>query len=151
MDSVDEITPQTPPFRRPADYYSSPVADVKPVFPRWVSLGCGTASIVLLIILIAGAAGVSTGAFSGVFELVFASMQGEIDKMMGPDVKPPQKAAFDAEMKKMRASIRNNHLKLDQVQPLMKTLREVSFDEHVSSAEVNRLTREIHQINLGAR
>ena len=101
----------------------------------------------LLIALVGVAAGVSRGAFSGLFEMVFASMQGEVDKMMAPDVKPQQKAAFDAEMKTMRDSIRASKLKIDRLQPLMKAMREVVTDERVTSPEVERLTRELHAIN----
>ena len=78
---------------------------------------------------------------------MFGSMQGEIDKMFTPDVKPPQKAAFDAEMKTMRASIRANRLSLDRLQPLLRSMRDASSDEHVTAAETEQLTREIHEIN----
>jgi len=78
---------------------------------------------------------------------MFASMQGEIDKMFTPDVNAAQKAAFDAEMKKMRDSIRTNRLTLDRMQPLLRSMREVASDEHVTPAEAERLTREIHEIN----
>ena len=150
MDTLPPVPP-APSFRRPADYYSSPIEEVRPVFPRWVPYGCGTASIVLLIALVAGAAGVSSGAFGELFELVFASMQGEIDKMMTADVKPPQKAAFDAEMKRMRDAIRNNRLKIDQLQPLMRAVREASSDEKVTAPEVDRLMKQIHALNQAAK
>ena len=144
-----EITPAAPPFRRPADYYSSPVEDVRPVFPRWVPYGCGAASIVLILILLGAAAAASSGAFGGLFEMMFASMQGEVDKMMTPDVKPPQKAAFDAEMKTMRDALSASRLKMDRLQPLMRVMREVVLDEKVTPQEVDQLTKEIHAINAG--
>jgi uncharacterized coiled-coil DUF342 family protein len=80
-------------------------------------------------------------------ELMFASMQGEIDKMFTRDVKPSEKAAFDAEMKTMRESVRQNRLPLDRLQPLLRSLREVTMDEHVTPAEAQQLTKEIHEIN----
>ena len=150
MENLPEIErPQT--FRRPADYYSSPTDELAPLFPRWVPFGCGTASIVLIVLLVVGAAGVSSGAFSQLFEFVFASMQGELDKMMGPDVKPPQKAAFDQEMKKMRDAVRSNRLRLDTLQPLMREFRAATSDERVTAAEVDRLTREVHAVNAAVR
>src|SRR2546422_5498937 len=112
--TLDEIRPAAPPssepptsistlpFRRPADYYSSPVGEARPLFPRWVPYGCGTASIILLLLVFALGAAFSSGALGGLLELMFASMQGEIDKMFTPDVNAEQKAAFDAELKKMR-------------------------------------------------
>ena len=74
-------------------------------------------------------------------------MQGEIDKMFTPDVNAAQKAAFDAEMKKMRDSIRTNRLTLDRMQPLLRTMREVASDERVTPDEAEQLTREIREIN----
>ena len=90
------------PFRRPADYYAAAVGDARPLFPRWVPFGCGTASIVVLLLVFALGAAVSTGALGELLDLMFGTMQGEIDKMFTPDVNAAQKAAFDAEMKKMR-------------------------------------------------
>ncbi len=141
----------TLPFRRPADYYSAPLEEVKPIFPRWVPFGCGTAAIVLIIGLVGIAAGISSGAFGEVFDMVFSSMQGEVDKMMTADVKPPQKAAFDAEMKRMRDAIRSSRLKMENLQPLMRTMRDVISDERVTPPEVDQLTREVHAINASIK
>ena len=151
MDSLDRTPNEALPFRRPADYYSSPVEDVKPIFPRWVPFGCGSVSIVLLIVLVIGAAMASSGAFGEMFDLVFASMQGEVDKMMGRDVKAADKATFDSEMKTMRDAIRTKRLSVDRVQPLLRSIREVSADERVTAEEVKRLTRELREINRGAK
>jgi len=89
----------------------------------------------------------SSGALGELLEVMFATMQGEIDKMFTPDVNAAQKAAFDAEMKKMRDSIRTNRLTLDRMQPLLRTMREVASDERVTPAEAEQLTREMHEIN----
>lgn len=101
----------------------------------------------LLIALVGVAIGISSGAFSSVFTMAIGSMQTEIDKMMAPDVKPPQKAAFDAEMKTMRDSVSMGKLKLDRLQPLMRMMREVVADERVTAPEVDQMTRELHAIN----
>ena len=153
---MDEIIPDAPPegdypsatlpFRRPTDYYSSP-AEGRPLVPRWVPYGCGTASIILLLFVFALGAAFSSGALGELLELMFASMQGEIDKMFTPDVSAAQKAAFDGEMKKMRDSIRTNRLTLDRMQPLLRTMREVASDERVTPSEAEQLTKEIHEIN----
>jgi hypothetical protein len=142
-----EITPEPPPFRRPADYYSSPVDGVRPLFPRWVPFGCGTAAIVLLVILGGVSAMVSTGAFGGAFEWLIASMEGEIDKMMTPDVKAPQKAAFEAEMKSVRDGIRDHRVTVDRLQPFMRTMRDAVMDERVTPAELDEITKAAHRIN----
>jgi hypothetical protein len=93
----------------------------------------------------------SRGGMGQVFDLMFAAMQGEIDKMFTREVKPAEKAAFDAEMKKMRDSVRANRLSLDRLQPLLRSLQDVTSDERVTPAETERLTREIREINARKR
>ena len=149
---MDEITssnppPESLPFRRPADYYSTPIADVKPLFPRWVPFGCGTAAIVLLVIVFVGGMVAARGGMGQLFDMMFGSMQGEIDKMFTKDVTPAQRAAFDGEMKTMRDTVRHNRLPIDRLQPLLKTMRDVTSDEHVTPAEADQLTKEMHAIN----
>ena len=154
---LDEITPVAPPgseppvaslpFRRPADYYSSPVSEGRPLFPRWVPFGCGAAAIVLLILVFAGGIVAARGGLGDLFDLMFASIQGEVDKMLAPDVKPAQKVEFDAEMKKMRDAVRENRLSIDRLQPLLRSIRDVSGDERVTSKEIERLTKEVREIN----
>jgi hypothetical protein len=149
---LDEITssnppPESLPFRRPADYYSTPIADVKPLFPRWVPFGCGTAAIVLLVIVFIGGMVAARGGMGQLFDMMFGSMQGEIDKMFTKDVSPAQRAAFDGEMKTMRDTVRQNRLPIDRLQPLLRTMRDVTSDEHVTPAEADQLTKEMHAIN----
>ncbi len=93
----------------------------------------------------------SHGGMGQVFDLMFAAMQGEIDKMFTREVKPAEKAAFDAEMKRMRDSVRANRLSLDRLQPLLRSLREVTEDERVTPAEAERLIREIGEVNRTAK
>ena len=139
------------PFRRPADYYSTPVGDKRPLFPRWVPYGCGIASIALLVIVFVGGYFAVHGGMGQLLDFMFGSMQGEVQKMFAKDVTAAQKAAFDREMKTMRDKVRENRLPMDRLQPLLKTMRDVVEDEHVTSAEADQLTREMHQINTVTR
>ena len=135
------------PFRRPADYYSTPTGDAKPLFPRWVPYGCGTAAIVLLVLVFVGGVFAARGGMGQLFDFMFGSMQGEIDKMFTKEVTPAQKAAFDNEMKTMRDAVRQNRLPIDRLQPLLRTMRDVTSDEHVTPAEADQLTKQMHEIN----
>ena len=74
-------------------------------------------------------------------------MQGEIDKMFTKDVKPADKATFDAEMKTMRESVRLNRMPMQRLQPLLQTLREVVSDERVTPPETAKLIEQLRQIN----
>jgi len=135
------------PFRRPADYYSTPTGDAKPLFPRWVPYGCGTAAIVLLLVVFVGGVFAARGGMGQLFDFMFGSMQGEIDKMFTKEVTPAQKADFDNEMKTMRDAVRQNRLPIDRLQPLLRTMRDVTSDEHVTPAEADQLTKQMHEIN----
>jgi hypothetical protein len=151
----DPETPAPPlpslPFRRPADYYSSPVGDARPLFPKWVPYGCGSAAIVVLIIVFGLGIAVSRGGMGELFDLMLATMQSETDKMFTGDVKPADKAAFDAEMKAMRESVRHNRVSMERLQPLLRTLRDVTSDERVTPAETQQLTNEIRELNRTAK
>ena len=82
-------------------------------------------------------------------DLMFGQMQGDIDKMFTKDVQPAQKVAFDREMKALRDGVRQNRLKIDRLQPLLRDLRDAVSDEKVTSAEADKLTKEMHALNAG--
>jgi len=152
---LDEITPEAPPpslpFRRPADYYSSPVGDARPLFPRWVPYGCGVAAIFVLIVVFGLGLVAARGGIGPLFELMFATMEGEIDKMFTPDVTPNEKAVFGEEMKKMRELVRQNRVPVDRLQPLLRTLREATSDQRVTAAETEQLIRGIRDVNSSVK
>jgi hypothetical protein len=135
------------PFRRPADYYSTPIGETKALFPRWVPYGCGAAAIVILIVVFIGGVFAVRGGMGQLLDMMFGSMQTEIDKMFTKDVSPAQKAAFEREMKTMRDTVRHNRLPVDRLQPLLRTMRDATSDEHVTPAEADELTKEMHAIN----
>lgn len=137
------------PFRRPADYYSTPAADVKPIFPRWVPYGCGSLAIVVLIVVFLAGIFAARGGMGQLFDFMFGSMQGEITKIFTKDVQPAQRAAFDREMKAMREAVRQNRVKIEKLQPLMRDIRDAISDERVTPAETDKLTKEMHAISSG--
>ncbi|HEX9164030.1 MAG TPA: hypothetical protein VF980_20150, partial [Thermoanaerobaculia bacterium] len=53
----------------------------------------------------------------------------------------------EREMKAMRDAVRQNRLPVDRLQPLLRTMRDVTSDEHVTPAETDELTKEMHAIN----
>jgi hypothetical protein len=103
--------------------------------------------VVALILVFALGVALSHGLMGELFDLMFATTQGEIDKAFTRDVKPADRATFDAEMKTMRESVRQNRVPAERLQPLLRTLREVILDERVTPAEGQQLIREIREIN----
>jgi hypothetical protein len=116
-----------------------------------VPFGCGAAAIVALLVVFGAGIAASRGGMGEVFDLMFSSIQEEAEKMFTKDVTPAEKAAFGAEMKSMREAVRQNRLRIDRLQPLLRSLREVSEDERVTPAETERLIKELREVNRSAR
>src|SRR5438477_10852438 len=109
-------TPPKLPIPRSGELLPSPGRKSKPALPKWVPYGCGTAGIVVLLIVFGAGIAVSRGLLGPFFELMFATTQGEIDKNFTRDVKPADRQTFDAEMKTMRALVRENRVSIDRLQ-----------------------------------
>jgi hypothetical protein len=139
-----------PPFRLPADYYSSPVAEVRPVFDKWVPFGCGTLAMIFVAFLFIGGAFAGRGGMGSLFDAVFSMMQSELTNAFTKDVTPPQRSAFDAEYTAFRANLRANRVELPKVQELLKTVSAAQEDSKVTTDEVQRLTKEMHALNAAA-
>ncbi len=120
---------------------------MKPLFPRWVPYGCGAAAIVVLIVVFVGGVFAVRGGMGRLLDMMFGSMQTEIDKMFTKEVSAVQKTAFQREMKTIRDAVRTNRLRVDRLQPLLRTMRDATADGHVTPAETNELINEMHQLN----
>ena len=135
-------------FRLPADYYSTPPADVRPLFPKWVPLGCGTASAVLLVLLFAGGAILTGPRLAQFMDYVVGSSLGEVKGMYAKDVTADQKARFDTEVKQLRENLRSGKVSMQNFQPFLKLMQTVMGDKKVTHEEVDRLTKAAHEATL---
>jgi hypothetical protein len=135
-------------FRRPADYYSAPLSEVKPVFPAWVPWGCGSLAALVLLVLFAGGAMLSGPRLATLIDLMLSMTIGEIKAMYQPDVTGAQKNAFEAEVKRMREGLRNGTVSVQKVQPFLQTMQRAIGDEKVTAAELEQLTKAAHQASL---
>lgn len=130
-------------FRWPADYYSTPVSDVRPIFPRWVALGCGTAAAVFLVVLFVGGAFVAPH-LPEIADMFLGTTLGELRGMYAPDVTAPEKARFEDEVKQLREEMRANKVSLQNVQPFLKSVASTMRDKKVTAQEVEQLTKSAH-------
>jgi hypothetical protein len=149
---LSDIIPTAPearplPFRRPADYYAAPLSDVRPLFPRWVPLGCGAASLVVILVLFGAGAVAGSGKGGSIFAWLFATMEDEIHGTFTKDVTPAQKTAFDAEMKTLRGNLAAGKVSIDHLQPLLRAIRDASIDSKVTPDEAANLTKAAHDVN----
>jgi hypothetical protein len=137
--------PHPLPFQRPADYYADPESRLRPLFPRWVPIGCGWTSLIFVVVLFAA------GAFaprSGVIvDWFFGKLQDDLTHSFSADVTIAQKQAFAAEMQTMRSAARNGKLKLDSTQKFLKLATDVDGDDKIDHAEADKLIAAARDVN----
>src|SRR5205807_3519641 len=137
------------PFRRPADYYSASESNLRPLFPKWVPVGCGWASLVFIVLLfVAGAFAPKSGT---ALDWLFGKIQTDMTPHFTKAVTPAQKAAFAAEMNTLRASAKAGKLKLDKTQNFLKLATEVDSDEKIDPAEADRLIAAVRDVNRSVK
>jgi hypothetical protein len=133
--------PTVPPsaFRLPCEYYSAPLAEVRPIFPKWVPYGCGTASAIILLLLFAGGAIVTGPRLASLMDLVLGTSLGELKSMYTPEVTTAQKQRFDDEVKQLRDALRHDKVPMKNLQPFLRTMQTAISDKKVTPDEVERL------------
>jgi hypothetical protein len=134
-----------PAFRLPADYYTAPADEVRPVFPRWMPLGCGGAALVFLVLLFIGGAWAGGGGFGSVLDWVLGKMEPELTSSYTPDVTPTQRTAFEREYAHLREGVRNNKVDLVKMQKVLQSISEASSDKKLTSDEVVKLTKQMSE------
>jgi hypothetical protein len=144
---LSEITPEKPATRLPADYYSAPVSESNRMLPRWVTIGCGTAALIIIVLLFAAGAFVNSGGGTRAFGWFFGRMQSEILAMCDRDVKPAQKTDFAAEMSALQQRVARGKVKSDDLLEVFRMIRDDAGDEDVTSAELDQLTAKLREIN----
>lgn len=137
------------PFRRPADYYAAPGKDLRPLFPRWLPLGCGWTSVVLVILLFA--AGALAPRSGSVLGWLFGRIGDDIVPHYQRDVTPAQKAELAGEIKTLRAAANAGKLKLDKTQSFLKLVTEVDGDEKIDHAEADKLIAALRDLNRSVK
>lgn len=136
--------PSETPFRFPAEYYCAPLSEVKPIFPRWVPFGCGSASAVILVLMFVAGALFSGPRFGELMDFVIGTSIGELRGMYARDVTAAEKQRFDSEVERMREALRNGRIPVKNLQPFMKEMQSAIFDKSVTAEEVERLTKAAH-------
>jgi hypothetical protein len=137
------------PFRRPADYYSTSGSALRPLFPKWIPIGCGWASLSFVVLLfVAGSLAPKSGA---ALDWVFGKLQTDMTPHFTKTVTPAQKAAFAAEMKTLRASAKAGKLKLDKTQTFLKLCTDVDSDEKIDPAEADKLIAAVRDVNRSVK
>ena len=127
-------------FRFPAEYYSAPLSDVKPVLPKWVPWGCGTAAAVFILLLFAAGSLLTGSRLAAFIDFTLGMSLGEIKGAYASDVGDEHKKAFDKEVGAMRENLRSERISVKDVQPFLRTMQKAIADETVTRVELEQLT-----------
>ena len=128
-------------FRLPADYYSAPLSEVRPIFPRWAPYGCGIAAAAFLVLLFISGALLNGPAIGQGFDFIIGMSLGELRPMMTKEVTSEQKDVFENEVKALREGLRNNRVEIARMQPFIQTMQKVIGDKKVTPEELGELTQ----------
>lgn len=145
-ESLPPDTPSRPRFHLPVDYYSSP-EEKRPIFPRAVPVGCGIASVVFLLVIFIAGAIVAKHGLGSYMDPLIGMMADEMGPMYTRDVTPAQRNALNGEITRLRENVRTGKLPLPKLQAVMSSLREAIGDQKLTPAEVESLTRQMHDAN----
>ena len=148
-------SPSTAPARRsfplPAEYYSAPPGDRAPLFAPWATTGCGTTALVLLVVAFTGGYAFSHGGATKLLTWLFTRTQSDIGTMYGKDVTSVQRGELDWEMTSLQKNLAAKRISLEQLQPILKDMRDAMLDAKVTSAETNKLIGDFHAANAAAK
>jgi hypothetical protein len=137
-------------FPLPAEYYSTPPGDRRPLVAPWAPMGCGIASIVLLLLVFGGGYLAAHGGAAKLMELLLARSRADIATMYSRDVTPAQRKQLDLEMSALQKNIAARRVKLEALQPILRDMRDAMLDNVVTSEETNRLIRDFAAANAAA-
>ena len=134
-------------IRLPADYYAAPASEIKPIFPRWVPLGCGTAAALFLVLGFAGGALVMHTGLGKLMAIVLDMSSAELPPMMGKDVTPAQRQALNQELSQLSKNLETDKTNLARLQPVLNAMKEAMDDKKITPDEAVKITNLAHEAN----
>jgi hypothetical protein len=148
------VAPELPPatqaprrgFQKPADYYSSPPSS-RSTLPAWVTMGCGVAGLLAMVLMFAGANFVSSSGAGKFLSFMFTRLQGELGTMMTSEVSQEQRDELSFEMDRLIKGIERNDVSVVALQPLLRRMNEMVSDQKITPPETAELTTAIRRVN----
>ena len=137
-------------YRLPADYYAAPASEVRPIFPRWVPLGCGLASAIFLIVGFAGGAIVMHTGLGKVMAIVLDLSANDLPPLMAKDVTAAQKQALNQELSQLSKNLESDKTSVARLEPVLTAMKESMADKKITPPEVDRITKAAHEANQPA-
>ena len=118
--TVPEIT-ESRRFSWPAEYYSAPSG--VPRTPRWITWGCGAASLAMLAGIFLLGVVLRGGGFTTFIDFAIGMSLGEMRGQFAPDVSDQQKSRLEAEIEAMRTALREEKISVAAIQPFLEERR----------------------------
>jgi len=140
------IPPRDLPFRRPADYYEAPLSEVRPIFPKWVPIGCGSLAAVFLGSFFALGAFIASGRGGPIVASLFDLMHKEMNGQIAKDVAGRQRAAFNEAFDRVTQGIREGRVNYSRLQPFLQSMQAATGDETIDSKEIDELTKRLQDV-----
>jgi hypothetical protein len=158
-EKFDSLTPPPAPvsntshrgFPLPAEYYSAPPGDRRPLFAPWAATGCGIAAVVLLIAVFAAGYFAAHGGATQLMTWFISSSRKDLTAMYAKDVTADQKAGFDREMAALQANLAAKRIRLEGLQPVLRDMRDAMLDNKVTSDELKKLIGDLQTANRGLK
>ncbi len=147
-----EPVPASGSFTRPADYYSNPTPQPgeKKGCPKWIPITCGLFGCLSLLIIFVAGYYLARGGAAKALDFTFGQVEGELVRMMGPDVPPQVQAELRSEMSRFRASVRAGRIKLTDLTPVLNDVKDVTSDQKVEGDEAARILKSLREVNRKA-
>jgi hypothetical protein len=136
-------------FVWPADYYAAPTPHT--AVPRGLALGCGGASILVLLLVFVGGAFLSGGGFAQFLDLTLGMSVGEMRGMYAGDVSAARKKSLEGEIETMRTRLRDEKLSVPNVQPFLVSMRDAMSDKRVTEAEAAKVEQTAREVSAKAK
>jgi len=145
------VPPVPAKLRLPADYYDAPASEVKPVFPKWVPMGCGTAAAVFLLVGFIGGALIMHKGLGSIMAIALDMEVSKLPPLMTKDVPSAQRDALKSELAQLSKNVESDKTSVVRLQPVLEAIKDSSEDGKLSPADVTRLTKLAHEANQPAK
>jgi hypothetical protein len=144
---ADTAQTRAPSYRLPADYYAAPPGELRPIFPRWVPIGCGSAAAAFLVAGFIGGAVVMHKGLGTIMAFALDMSVGEMKPMIGKDVPADRREALTAELSQLSKNVEADKTSLVRLEPVLTALKEAIEDKKVTPVETERLIKLAHEAN----
>jgi hypothetical protein len=138
-------------FPLPAEYYSAPPGDRRPLFAPWATTGCGSVAVLILLLLFAAGYLATHGGAMWLMTRFVSSSRKDIAAMYAKDVTASQKSDFDRGMAALQTNLGAKRVGLEALQPVLRDMRDAVLDEKVTSDEVKKLVTDLQTANSGTK